>query len=59
MEYAKRASMRFNYVIWDEEKEKILVEGYTIHACTNKNGKIIRIPSTIIERINDNLHLIS
>lgn len=53
LEYLKRASMKFNYVIWDEDKQKILVEGYTVHACTNTKGKIVRIPSVIIERINE------
>jgi acyl-CoA thioester hydrolase len=53
LEYLKRASMKFNYLIWDEEKEKTLVEGYTVHACTNEKGKIIRIPHMIIEKINE------
>jgi acyl-CoA thioester hydrolase len=53
LEYLKRASMKFNYTIWDEDKEKALVEGYTVHACTNSQGKIVRIPSIIIDRINE------
>ena len=54
MEYFKRASMKFNYTIWDEYKEKSLVEGYTIHACTNNLGKIVRIPSFIVEKKRTN-----
>lgn len=53
LEYLKRASMKFNYTIWNEHKEKALVEGYTVHACTNNHGKIIRIPPVIIDRINE------
>jgi acyl-CoA thioester hydrolase len=53
LEYLKRASMKFNYAIWDEDKEKMLVEGYTVHACTNNKGKIVRIPSVIIDKINE------
>ncbi len=55
LEYLKRASMKFNYTISDEDKEKILVEGYTVHACTNNLGKIVRIPSFIVEKINEQI----
>lgn len=57
MEYLKRASMKFNYTISDEDKEKILVEGYTVHACTNNLGKIVRIPSFIVEKLNEQMQL--
>jgi len=48
-DYIKRASIRFNSKIWDENREKILVEGYTTHACTNREGKIRRIPPLLLE----------
>jgi acyl-CoA thioester hydrolase len=51
-DYIKRASIRFNSRIWDENKENVLVEGYTIHACTNNEGKIRRIPNLLLELIN-------
>ena len=57
LEYLKRASMKFLYTIWDEEREKALVEGYTIHACTNKMGKIVRIPSFILDRVNEQMEI--
>ena len=57
MEYLKRASMKFNYTIWDEDKEKILVEGYTVHACTNNLGKIVRIPPFIVKKIEEQIQL--
>ncbi len=47
--YIKRASIRFNSKVWDENKEKLLVEGYTIHACTNPEGKIRRIPAILLQ----------
>jgi acyl-CoA thioester hydrolase len=47
IEYIKRASMKFNSYVWDEERKNLLVEGYTIHACTNLEGKIRRIPPQI------------
>jgi acyl-CoA thioester hydrolase len=57
IEYLKRASMKFIYTIWDEDKEKILVEGYTVHACTNNLGKIVRIPSFIIKKIEEQIQI--
>ena len=51
-DYIKKATVRFNSQIWDENREKLLVEGYTIHACTNNEGKIRRIPKLLIELIN-------
>ncbi len=51
-DYIKRASIRFNSRIWDENKENVIVEGYTIHACTNNEGKIRRIPKLLLELIN-------
>ena len=48
VEYVKRASVKFKYRIWDEGHEKDLTEGYTVHACTNKDGRIIRLPWEMI-----------
>ena len=49
IDYIKRASIKFNSYIWDEERKNLLVEGYTIHACTNSEGKIRRIPQQILD----------
>ena len=43
----KRASLSFSYRILDEAKERVLVRGYTLHACTDGEGTIMRIPETI------------
>ena len=48
--YLRRASMKFAYLIWDEKREKLLTEGYTVHACTDRTGKIIRIPAVISDK---------
>lgn len=45
------ASIKFSYVMWDEQKEKVIVEGESIQACLNKQGKVVRFPSGIIEKI--------
>jgi len=50
--YLRRASIKFNYAIFDEKKEKLLVEGESIHACINKQGKIMRFPADIVEKID-------
>ena len=44
IDYLKRASMKFVYRIWDENRCDLLAEGYTVHACTDRNGKILRFP---------------
>lgn len=50
--YLKRASVKFSYVISDEKMQKVLVEGESAHACINKQGKVVRIPEDIAEKIN-------
>lgn len=47
--YIKKATVRFNSRIWDESMNNLLAEGYTIHACTNHEGKIRRIPKMLLE----------
>ncbi len=52
IDYIKRASIKFDYKIWDEHKKNHLVEGYTVHACTNTEGKIRRIPQIILDPLS-------
>lgn len=47
-----RASIRFDYVIRNGEEGRILAEGFTLHPFTNTEGKIIRVPKYIADRIN-------
>jgi len=51
--YLKRASIKFNYRIWDEQRRNLLTEGYSIHACIDRDGRIVKIPSTIATMIRD------
>jgi acyl-CoA thioester hydrolase len=46
--YIKKARVRFNSRIWDENMENLLAEGYTIHVCTNNEGKIRRTPQLLL-----------
>jgi len=50
--FVKGASIKFRFLIWDEKQEKTLVEGESVHACLNKQGKIVRIPREITEKID-------
>ena len=49
--YFRRASIKFDYSIWDEKKETVLVEGCTLHAFTNTDGKIVRVPRELVDKI--------
>jgi acyl-CoA thioester hydrolase len=49
VDYIKRATVKFNCNIWDEGRRNIHAEGYTIHACTNVEGKVRRIPHMILD----------
>ncbi len=51
IDYVRRASLKFISTIWDEKKEKVLVEGHTVHAFTNGQGKVTRFPMEIIEKL--------
>jgi len=47
----KRVSMVFDYEIYRKSDRALLVNGYTKHAFLDLNGKIIRIPDFIHEKI--------
>lgn len=51
-DYIRKATVRFNSRIWDEHRENLLAEGFTIHACTNHEGKLRRIPKLLLELTN-------
>jgi acyl-CoA thioester hydrolase len=40
--FVKRASSRFDYAIY--RGEDVVVRGYTIHACLDRDNKIVRFP---------------
>ena len=51
IEYLKRASIKFLYRILSKEDKKELVTGYSVHAFTDRNGKISKTPEILKERI--------
>ena len=56
IEYLKRASIKFTYLIWDENRRNLITEGCSVHACTDNRGKIIRIPLLITDKIRHFYH---
>lgn len=52
--FLKRASLRFDYRIFrDETESEPLVEGYTVHACVNADGRIVRVPGFVKDRLTN------
>jgi len=49
----KRASVRFEYEIFRgmEDRDR-LVTGFTLHACLNPSGKIVRLPEFLLQVLN-------
>jgi acyl-CoA thioester hydrolase len=45
--FVKRASSRFDYVIYREGDR--IVEGYTVHACLDRNNRIVRFPDFLLK----------
>jgi acyl-CoA thioester hydrolase len=51
IDFIKRASIKFAYRIWDEGHVNLLTDGYSVHACTDENGRVVRIPLNIAEKL--------
>ena len=49
-----RAGMKFDYQIFSENGDKLLVSGYTKHACVNSGGRVVRPPKFLMDRIAEN-----
>ncbi|MDL2279832.1 acyl-CoA thioesterase [Desulfovibrio sp. OttesenSCG-928-G11] len=39
-----RASLTFRYELWDEDRARLLAEGFTQHACVNAKGRPVPVP---------------
>jgi len=44
--FIRKASMRFDYKILNQKNEH-LVQGYTVHACLDPEGKLVRLPESV------------
>jgi acyl-CoA thioester hydrolase len=47
---ARRASARFGYRILRDGE--LLVTGYTVHACVDREGKVQRLPRELLDRLS-------
>jgi len=46
-------SWRFNHHVLLSASDKLLVKGFTIHACVDKAGKLAKLPSEYLVRIQE------
>ena len=44
--FVRRASTRFDYDIYS--KEELIVHGYTVHACLDRDSRVVRFPDMLI-----------
>jgi acyl-CoA thioester hydrolase len=51
VKFVRKVSMRFDYRILNQENE-LLVEGHTVHACLDKEGKFARLPEPLFDLLN-------
>ena len=49
--YVKKVSMRFDYRILSQGND-LLVEGYTVHGCVDREGKIVRLPEVLYQALD-------
>ena len=45
----KRASIKFTYNIFKDERTTLIATGFTEHACVNKDGRPVRVPEWLRE----------
>ena len=51
--YLRRASIKFSYLVRLTDQPLPVVTGYSVHACTDRNGQIVRIPTMVTDRIQN------
>ena len=51
IEFLKRASMQFAYRLRRKADGVDLVTGWTLHAFTDREGKIVRVPASLKEKV--------
>jgi acyl-CoA thioester hydrolase len=47
----KKMSGRFDYRVTRASDQRLLVQGYTIHACVDRQGKLTRFPGYFLEKL--------
>jgi acyl-CoA thioester hydrolase len=49
-----KGAIKFDYQIFSEDAQTLLAQGYSKHACLNRDGKVVRPPEFIKEIIEKN-----
>jgi acyl-CoA thioester hydrolase len=49
--FVKKVSIRFDYRILSQGND-LLVEGYTVHGCVDREGKIVRLPEVLYQALD-------
>ncbi len=52
VEFLRRASIQFAYRITRKADDADLVTGSTLHACVDRQGKMIRVPRSLTAKLN-------
>ena len=47
--FAGKARLRFDYLLFDKSTGTLLNEGYTVHVCTDKEGRVLKVPAYLRE----------
>ena len=50
-----KGAIKFDYRIYGQDEKTLLAQGYTRHACLNREGKVVRPPAFIKEVIEKNI----
>jgi acyl-CoA thioester hydrolase len=53
VEYLRKASVKFVYRVLREPDKEELVNGYTVHAFVNGEGRIVRAPLKLLEVVKE------
>ena len=52
VDFLKRASIQFAYRILRKADEVQMVTGMTLHAFVDREGRIVRVPTSLVEKLN-------
>lgn len=45
--FAGRARLRFDYRLFHKDNGTLVAEGYTVHVCTDKDGRLVKPPAEL------------
>lgn len=51
--FASKARFRFDYRLFHKENGALLAEGYTVHVCTDRDGRALKPPAYLSELLKE------